>query len=63
MLFHPAFHPAFNSGNLVCRFVACLMAVNVLAVSGRAEPQVDATSHARVGDGPLHAYVGKISLQ
>ena len=40
----------------------CLMAVNMLAVPSKAEPQVDATSHARVGDGPLHAYVAAVSL-
>ncbi len=38
------------------------MAVNLLAVPSKAEPQVDATSHARVGDGPLHAYVATVSL-
>ena len=44
------------------RCIACLLAVNLLSISGRAEPRVDATSHAQVGDGPLHAYVGTISL-
>ena len=42
--------------------LACLIAFSVLAGSSNAEPVVEATSHSRVGDGPLHAYVTSVSL-
>ena len=42
--------------------MGCLLAANAAAVSSASEPQVDATTHARMGDGPLHAYVANISL-
>ncbi len=45
-----------------CWCIACLIAVNLLAAPSNAELQVDATSHARVGDGPLHAYVASVAL-
>ena len=56
------FGPTLTSWDTARWYFACLMAVNLLAVPSKAEPQVDATSHARVGDGPLHAYVAAVSL-
>lgn len=42
--------------------VAGLIAINVVIASTNAETQVDDTRHARLEDGPFHAYVGKVSL-
>ncbi len=36
--------------------------VSLIAIPGRAEPVVKETSRARIGDAPLHVYVGNISL-
>ena len=56
------FHSSLKFPDIACRLVACLITVSLFASPGRAEPEVGATSHARVGDGPLHAYVGTVSL-
>ena len=56
------FHSSLKFRSVACRFVACLITVTLCASPGRAEPEVAATSHARVSDGPLHAYVGTVSL-
>ncbi len=56
------FNPPLKPRQFACRLVGCLLTVNLLAHLGQANPQVDGTSHARVGDGPLHAYVGTVSL-
>lgn len=56
------FYPSLRFGNIACRLIACLVAVHLLTSPGRAESQIAATSHARMGDGPLHAYVGTVSL-
>ena len=51
-----------KSPSMAIRCVAGLIIVNLLAISSKAETPVEATSHARLGEGPLHAYVATLSL-
>lgn len=54
--------PSFLPRDFTRKFFGCLLVANAFAVSVEAEPQVTATRHARVGDVPLHGYVGTVSL-
>ena len=54
--------PSLTLSTSGCRILACLVAANVFAVSGGAAPPAAKTSHARIDDGPLHAYVKTVSL-
>ncbi|PAY21265.1 hypothetical protein CKO51_01415 [Rhodopirellula sp. SM50] len=55
-------HRTLPSWPIGSRFVACLVTLQLLTVSGKAETVVGDTSHGRIADGPLHAYVGTIAL-
>ena len=56
------FHSTIYFGNVTRRFLTGLLAVSLLAVPVWAQRPVETTSYAAVGEGPLHAYVGKLSL-
>ncbi len=56
------FHPSSTPSKIVGGLIATMITLNLTAVHCMADPSVNETSHARVGDGPLHAYVGTVSL-
>jgi len=53
---------SFEPGIFVGQFLCWLVALSAFSARGIADQPVAATSHTRVGDGALHAYVGTISL-
>ncbi|QDV41001.1 hypothetical protein Enr13x_08390 [Stieleria neptunia] len=55
-------HRTLQSWPIKFRWVACLVTLQWLAVSGQAETVVGDTSHCQIADGPLHAYVGTVAL-
>ncbi|MDV6029976.1 MAG: hypothetical protein F9B45_07685 [Phycisphaera sp. RhM] len=55
-------HRTLPSWPIGARFVACLITLQLLTVSGKAETAVGDTSHGQIADGPLHAYVGTLAL-
>ncbi|MCG8648885.1 MAG: hypothetical protein MI861_03580, partial [Pirellulales bacterium] len=56
------FQSSVQAGSTTSRLCLGLIAVTLVANPARAEQRVEETSHARMGDGSLNAYVGTVSL-